>query len=84
MFPLTFEISFLAEYRAVKPTTGRESWYHGTLNRSEAEKLLRDNGNVEGSYLVRYSGRNSGINVLSMVNAEQQCKNFQIKSNKVN
>ncbi|CAA9995036.1 unnamed protein product [Nesidiocoris tenuis] len=35
----------------------KDDWYHGTLSRDEAVKLLNASGNSDGCFLVRYSGK---------------------------
>lgn len=77
-----FYLLIAEDYRTVEPTLRRESWYHGTLDRREAVELLREHGNKEGSYLVRYSDKHGGMNVLTMM-VGGQAYHFHIKT-KVN
>lgn len=44
----------------------KELWYHGRVSRADAEQLLEQRGNVEGSYLVRDSLTTTGEYVLSL------------------
>jgi hypothetical protein len=44
----------------------KELWYHGRVSRSDAEHLLEQRGNVEGSFLVRDSLTTTGEYVLSL------------------
>ena len=44
----------------------KELWYFGDLSREEAEGLLEDSSNPQGSFLVRRSTRNFGMDVLSL------------------
>lgn len=38
-----------------KTKTSRSEWYHGTLSRDEASQLLQIRGNIDGTFLIRYS-----------------------------
>lgn len=58
------------------PTTCKQDWYHGTLDRNEALTLLKKAGDHDGGFLVRYSDRN--VYVLTMIYA-QQPYHFQIQ-----
>ena len=44
----------------------REPWYHGRISRMDAEHILEQKGNVEGSYLIRDSMTTTGEYVLSL------------------
>lgn len=68
----------LRKYKCPHPKTCKERWYHGTLDRIEAQRLIQENGSKEGSFLVRLSDRNIGCFVLTMLH-EQQLYNFVIK-----
>lgn len=57
----------------------KENWYHGTLARKEALDLLKEYGNKPGSYLVRYSDKNGGGYVLTMI-VDDRNFHFQIKN----
>lgn len=49
-----------------EPSTSKEYWYHGTLDRNEAVAILNQAGNKDGSFLVRYSDR-SDADILTMI-----------------
>ncbi|XP_065166490.1 tyrosine-protein kinase Shark-like [Atheta coriaria] len=53
-------------------------WYHEKLTRKEAEQLLLQDGNVDGSFLVRRSGSSSGDFVLSVLH-NNEVAHFQIR-----
>ncbi|XP_049955937.1 tyrosine-protein kinase Shark isoform X2 [Schistocerca serialis cubense] len=59
----------LLNYKCPLPKTQKKEWYHGTLDRSEAIALLKEYGNKDGTFLVRYSDRNGGMYVLTTVHA---------------
>ncbi|KAK6619535.1 hypothetical protein RUM43_012292 [Polyplax serrata] len=61
-------VEILRNFKAPKPVLAKYNWYHGTLDRKEAVELLKEYGNKEGSYLVRYSHKNGGVYVLTMIN----------------
>ena len=62
-----------------KPTKEKLSdWYHGTLDRMEAINLLHQNGDLDGSFLVRLSERHEGIRVLTVM-YNKQPYHFQIQ-----
>ncbi len=44
----------------------KELWYHGRVSRMDAECILDQKGNIEGSYLVRDSMSTTGEYVLSL------------------
>ena len=67
------------KYKAPKPVLSKYNWYHGTLDRKEAVELLKEYGNKEGSYLVRYSHKNGGVYVLTMI-VNDRSFHFQIKN----
>lgn len=50
----------LLEYKPPAPRSKRDAWHHGTLDRYEAEDILRNCKEQEGVYLVRYSHRHRG------------------------
>lgn len=68
--------TLLENYEVPLPTTCKQDWYHGTLDRNEAIALLKKAGNHDGGFLVRYSDRN--VYVLTMIYA-QQPYHFQIQ-----
>lgn len=68
----------LRKYRCPHPKTCKELWYHGTLDRIEAQRLIQESKGKEGTFLVRFSERNTGCYVLTML-YEQQLFNFVIK-----
>nr|CAD7408405.1 unnamed protein product [Timema poppensis] len=51
----------LRNYMCPAPKTHKNDWYHGTLGRNEALCLLKEHGNKDGTFLVRYSDRNGGV-----------------------
>lgn len=74
-----FECANLLErYETPMPKTRRTLWYHGTLGRNEAILEIQQNGNKDGSYLVRFSDRNGGCYVLTMFH--EQIFHFIIRS----
>jgi len=44
----------------------KEPWYFGDMPREEAVHLLGDNANPDGSFLVRHTTRQGGMDVLSL------------------
>lgn len=76
----------LKNYQPDTPKTCKSQWYHGTLNREEAVEILEEyctSHNLEGKmsdgvYLVRYSERNKGAYVLTML-SENTPYNFIIR-----
>lgn len=50
----------LREYVPPAPRSKRDAWHHGTLDRCEAEEILRNCKEQDGVYLVRYSKRHRG------------------------
>ncbi|KAL0268767.1 UNVERIFIED_CONTAM: hypothetical protein PYX00_010583 [Menopon gallinae] len=70
-------VDILNKYVPPKPALPKSSWYHGTLDRKEAIDLLKEYGNKEGSYLVRYSDKN--VFVLTMI-VNNRSFHFQIKN----
>lgn len=73
-------ISFLIEnYKSPTPKTDRNTWYHGTLDRKEAEKIIKNYCTKNGTFLVRYSDRNNGSTVLTLLN-EGMFFNYIIRS----
>ncbi|XP_017782286.1 PREDICTED: tyrosine-protein kinase shark [Nicrophorus vespilloides] len=57
----------LEEYKTPTPNTDKKFWYHGTLNRVEAENYIKASRAENGTFLVRYSNRNKA-NVLTVIN----------------
>lgn len=57
----------LEKYQPPEPKTSKKQWYHGTLDRKEAENLIRLYSNKNGTFLVRFTDRNS-TNVLTLLN----------------
>jgi len=48
----------------------KENWYHTTLSREDAEKILWSGGGVEGLFLVRKSQSSVGDFVLSVIHGD--------------
>ncbi|KAJ8970015.1 hypothetical protein NQ314_001444 [Rhamnusium bicolor] len=57
----------LEKYKCPATRTNKSEWYHGTLDRHEAESLIRQYSTKNGTYLVRFSDRNRE-NVLTLLN----------------
>ena len=58
------------------------AWYHGNISRSEATRLLLENGGESGLFLVRASSSGSGY-VLSMCHDTMQVSHYQIRSENI-
>lgn len=56
------------KYRNPKAKTLRSQWFHGTLGRQEAERIIKSHSDNNGTFLVRYSDRNKGQFVLTLLN----------------
>ncbi|XP_060516097.1 tyrosine-protein kinase Shark isoform X2 [Cylas formicarius] len=67
----------LENYKSPVPKTDKSEWYHGTLDRHEAETLIRQSNPQCGAFLVRFSDRNNE-NVLTLYH-EDKIYNFIIK-----
>ena len=67
----------LVSYQSPPPKEKLCDWYHGTLDRGEAIRLLHENGDIDGSFLVRLSYRHGGMYVLSVM-YHKQTYHFQI------
>ena len=71
--------------REVEELHGTAPWFFGEMTRQEAEDLLSDNANPDGSFLVRTSG-SSGKNVISIkyFDFEQsddfRCAHYDVKT----
>ncbi|KAJ3639318.1 hypothetical protein Zmor_002683 [Zophobas morio] len=48
----------LENYQCPAPRTHKSQWYHGTLDRSEAETIIKQFNTKDGTFLVRWSDRN--------------------------
>lgn len=57
-------------YKPPLPKTHKSQWYHGTLDRQEAESFITNFSKDSGTFLVRYSHRNKGANVLTLLNED--------------
>ncbi|CAH0727482.1 unnamed protein product, partial [Brenthis ino] len=76
----------LKNHKPDPPNTSKSQWYHGTLNREEAIKMLEEYCKIhnlqdktsDGVFLVRYSERNTGAYVLTML-SENIPYNFIIR-----
>lgn len=69
----------LRNYKSPPPKTQKKDWYHGTLDRNEALAMLKERGNRDGTFLIRYSDRNGGMYVLTTIHGETPY-HFQIKT----
>ncbi|XP_034945799.1 tyrosine-protein kinase Shark [Chelonus insularis] len=58
-------IELLSNYKTPASKEKSSDWYHGTLSRPEAVALLHENGDKDGSFLVRFSDRRPGNYVLT-------------------
>jgi len=57
--------------RRSTPENGlKENWFHGTVGRQDAERILKDAGFSEGLFLVRESTSSKGDFVLSVVHGK--------------
>lgn len=85
-FILPTYLYFLENHVPDTPCTSRSQWYHGTLNRDEAVKILEEyckqnnlkDKATDGVFLVRYSERHTGAYVLTML-SENTPYNFIIR-----
>ncbi|XP_072941522.1 tyrosine-protein kinase Shark isoform X2 [Epargyreus clarus] len=76
----------LKNHKPDPPKTSKSQWYHGTLNRDEAVKILEEycrqhklhDKASDGVFLVRYSERHTGAYVLTML-SENTPYNFIIR-----
>ncbi|EFA10985.1 tyrosine-protein kinase Shark [Tribolium castaneum] len=57
----------LENYQCPAPKTHRSYWYHGTLDRHEAETTIKQFSTKDGTFLVRWSDRNKE-RVLTLIN----------------
>ena len=57
----------------------KELWYFGDLSREDAEGLLEESSNPQGSFLVRRSLRNFGMDVLSL-KFNNTCRHYNVKT----
>jgi tyrosine-protein kinase len=76
---ICFAFCFAGNYKSPVPKTQKKDWYHGTLDRTEALNMLKEQGNKDGTFLVRYSDRNGGMYVLTTIYSGQPF-HFQIKT----
>lgn len=60
---------FIENYKCPPAKTHKGLWYHGTLDRHEAENKIRNYSAQNGTFLVRWSDRNRG-KVLTLFNEE--------------
>ncbi|XP_066258920.1 tyrosine-protein kinase Shark [Euwallacea similis] len=68
--------SFLDNYECPSPTISRNDFYHGTLDRNEAEEKIMAFNAQSGVYLVRYSERFEAY-ILSLFH--EKVRNYVIK-----
>ncbi|KAF7261377.1 hypothetical protein EG68_01325 [Paragonimus skrjabini miyazakii] len=64
-------------YLVLKELHTCQPWYHHTIGRREAERRIIEDGNLEGSFLVRYR-KEDGTFVLSLCN-EAEPKHYKIE-----
>eukprot|EP00092_Neocalanus_flemingeri_P028200 GFUD01030624.1.p1 GENE.GFUD01030624.1~~GFUD01030624.1.p1 ORF type:complete len:807 (+),score=129.29 GFUD01030624.1:58-2478(+) len=65
--------------RRSTPENGlKENWFHGTVGREDAERILKDGGLTEGLFLVRESKSSQGDFVLSVVH-NREIIHYQIR-----
>ncbi|XP_073957795.1 SH2 ankyrin repeat kinase isoform X1 [Choristoneura fumiferana] len=77
----------LKNYTPEQPQTTKSDWYHGTLNRDEAVKILESyckqhnlqDKASDGVFLVRYSERHSGATYVLTMLSENTPYNFIIR-----
>ncbi|XP_018327039.1 tyrosine-protein kinase Shark [Agrilus planipennis] len=60
----------LENYRSPPAKSSKNHWYHGTLDRQEAEATIKKFSMTNGAFLIRYSDRNQAT-VLTIVNENQ-------------
>ena len=77
-------VGFAARYQLTPKDTTKEhageTWYFGDMTREEAESLLSEPTNLDGSYLVRHSTtREGGMDVLTL-KSKGKCKHYEIKT----
>ena len=60
-----------------------EPWYFGDLKRNDAENFLKNESNIEGSFLIRYSGLSGDhLFTLSVRSTNKEIKHYKIDVNK--
>jgi len=65
--------------RRSTPENGlKENWFHGTIGREDAERILKNGGFTEGLFLVRESKSSQGDFVLSVVH-DKEIIHYQIR-----
>ena len=76
-------IGFAARYQLTPKDTTKEhageTWYFGDMTREEAEDLLSEPTNLDGSYLVRHSTKEGGMDVLTL-KSKGKCRHYDIKT----
>lgn len=68
----------LGDYQSPASKEKRADWYHGPLDRVDAVSILNKSDLVDGSFLVRFSDKNGGQYVLSVM-YHNQVYHFQIQ-----
>jgi len=53
-------------HREAKKEYERKPWYFGDMTREDAERLLGDTANPDGSFLIRHTDKNNGMEVLTL------------------
>merc|ERR1711962_316279 len=53
-------------HKDTKDPWERKPWYFGDMTREDAESLLGDTANPDGSFLIRHSDKNNGMMVLTL------------------
>ena len=76
-------VGFAARYLLTPKDTEKqhagETWYFGDMTREEAEDLLSEPTNLDGSYLVRHSTKEGGMDVLTL-KSKGKCRHYDIKT----
>jgi len=53
-------------HKDAKKEFERKPWYFGDMTREDAERLLGDTANPDGSFLIRHTTKNNGMEVLTL------------------
>ena len=69
---------FLIEDKAIAKEQEKSArWFHGNISRERATRVLQENGNWEGLFLVRESTSSPGDFVVSIIH-DSKAKHFHI------